>query len=299
MRVEGRCPHPNPPPATGGGNKIASDPLPCASGGGLGCGHLRAALTTNLPEYLIEAWALGMFMLSACAFTVWFEHPDSWLNHAVGNAHMRRALIGVAMGLTAIALIYSPWGQRSGAHMNPAVTLTFWGLGKVTGRNATFYIFAQFIGGTLGVLLSAGLFGDALDASTVNYAVTAPQPHGVFNAFAAEMLISFLMMSMVLHVSNSRFAKYTGVCAGILVAIFIAVEAPYSGMSMNPARTFASALPANEWSSFWIYAVAPIVAMQLAAVLFVARNREAHCAKLLHSDVQRCIHCGMNARRSI
>jgi aquaporin Z len=232
-----------------------------------------------------------MFMLSACAFTIWFEHPDYWLNHAIANADIRRTLIGVAMGLTAVALIYSPWGQRSGAHMNPAVTLVFWSLGKVTTRNAAFYVVSQFIGGTVGVLLSTWLFGDAIAASTVNYAITAPQPHGVFNAFAAEMLISFLMMSMVLHVSNSQFAKYTGLCAGILVAAFIAFEAPYSGMSMNPARSFASALPADQWTSFWIYIVAPILAMQLAAAVYIVRNKDTHCAKLIHSRAQRCIHC--------
>src|SRR5713101_2658420 len=103
------------------------------------------------PEYFIEAWALGMFMVSAGVSTLLLESPASSLHTAIPDAFLRRLLIGAAMGLTAIALIYSPWGRRSGAHMNPAVTLSFLRLGKIAPSDAVFYIFAQFIGGTLGV----------------------------------------------------------------------------------------------------------------------------------------------------
>src|SRR6185436_13047471 len=89
-------------------------------------------LRQHWPEYLIEAWALGMFMISAACVTALLEHPASPVHQVIPNAFARRALIGLAMGLTAIALIYSPWGQRSGAHMNPATTLTFLRLGKIT-----------------------------------------------------------------------------------------------------------------------------------------------------------------------
>jgi len=85
----------------------------------------RTALARHWPEYLIEAWALGMFMVSASLFTLWFEDPASVLNHSIMNSDVRRALIGLAMGATAVLLIYSPWGKRSGAHMNPAVTVAF------------------------------------------------------------------------------------------------------------------------------------------------------------------------------
>jgi len=250
----------------------------------------------NWPEYLIEAWALGMFMVSACAFTVWFEHPDSWVRMHVLNGDVRRLMVGIAMGLTAVSLIYSPWGQRSGAHMNPAVTLAFMGLGKVHRIDAAFYVLFQFIGGTLGVLAMAWLFGDRIADAAVNFAVTAPPMRGTGIAFIAEFVISFLMMSMVLRVSNSqRWQKFTGVCAGVLVATFITFEAPFSGMSMNPARSFASALPSGHWMGFWIYVVAPIAAMQLAAAFHVAFGKQAHCGKLLHPDTQRCIHCGYDS----
>src|SRR5689334_18283210 len=83
------------------------------------------------PEYLIEAWALGTFMVSAGLVATALGSPRSPISGAIPSPLLRSALAGIAMGLTAIALIHSPWGKRSGAHMNPAVTLTFLRLGRV------------------------------------------------------------------------------------------------------------------------------------------------------------------------
>jgi aquaporin Z len=253
------------------------------------------ALREHWPEYLIEAWALGTFMVSAAVWSVLLEHAGSPLHQAIAQPDLRRALAGLAMGLTAICLIYSPWGQRSGAHMNPAVTLTFWRLGKVAGWDAVFYVLAQFIGGTLGVLLMSQVLGSAFTAPPVHYAATLPGSGGVVLAFGAEVFISALLMSMVLRVSNApRLARFTGLFAGFMVACFITFEAPLSGMSMNPARSFASALPAGLWTHFWIYATAPLLGMQLAALIYRLdfEGRVGGCAKLMHSTQQRCIHCG-------
>jgi aquaporin Z len=246
------------------------------------------------PEYLIEGWALGMFMVSAGVFATVFDYPGSPLHHAIADANVRRALVGTAMGLTAIALIYSPWGKRSGAHMNPAITLAFLRLKHVARRDAAFYILAQFAGGTLGVLLVQSVLGDAFAQPPVAHVATTPM-HGVAIALGSEFVISFLMMTMVLRVSNSeRYMRYTGLCAGVLVALFIGFEAPYSGMSMNPARSFASAFPGGHWSGLWIYFVAPILAMQAAVALHLKLRGVASvkCSKLLHTADQPCIHCG-------
>src|SRR5580704_16381166 len=90
------------------------------------------------PEYLMEAAELGIFMVSAGVFTVLLECPGSFAHQVIPDPNLRRALIGVAMGATATGLIYSPWGKRSGAHMNPAVTLTFLCLGKIPRVDAFF-----------------------------------------------------------------------------------------------------------------------------------------------------------------
>jgi aquaporin Z len=253
----------------------------------------RGALVSHWPEYVLEALGLGLFMVSACAFTVLLEHPASPARQALDDAMLRRVLIGVAMGLTAIALIYSPIGKRSGAHMNPAVTFTFWRLGKVQSWDGAFYVLFQFLGAMGGVLLSAWVLGHMLIAdSTVNYAVTTPGQPGRAVAFASELAISCGLMLVVLFVSNRpALNRYTGLCAGALVATYITFEAPLSGMSMNPARTLASALPARAWSDVWIYFLAPPLGMLLAAEIYLLARGEQSvlCCKLHHDNGERCI----------
>jgi aquaporin Z len=246
------------------------------------------------PEYLMEAFGLGAFMMSACVFAVILESPGSPVRQVITDGNLRRVFMGLSMGLTAVALIYSPWGRQSGAHYNPAVTLTFLKLGKVRPGDAAMYILAQFAGGTLGVVAASLVLGDVLGHPAVNYAATVPGPWGATPAFLAEVAITFILMTMVLHVSNHpRRARFTGVFAGCLVALYIAVEAPVSGMSMNPARTFSSAFSAHVWTGIWIYFTAPLAGMLLAARLYVnGARRPVACAKIHHAMDRRCIHCG-------
>src|SRR5215475_7474732 len=152
------------------------------------------ALRTHWPEYLIEGWALGSFMIAAGLVATALGSPESSLSRIVVSPMLRNAIAGVAMGLTAIVLIHSPWGKRSGAHMNPAVTLTFLRLGKTKGWDALFYIVAQIVGGTLGVLLVAALLGPAFTDAPVSYAATLPGTGGAAVAFAAELTISAVLM---------------------------------------------------------------------------------------------------------
>src|SRR5271165_5947854 len=156
------------------------------------------ALRKHWPEYFMEASELGAFMISACLFTILLYHPDSPAVHAIQKEILRRIVMGIAMGLTALCIIYSPWGQQSGAHMNPAVTLTFWRLGKVPKWDTIFYIAAQFIGGLLGVLLTKAALGISFTHPAVNYVVTVPGAAGVAAAFAGEALIACGMMLMIL-----------------------------------------------------------------------------------------------------
>jgi len=256
---------------------------------------LRSSLRRHWPEYLIEGTLLGLFMVSACGFTVLLAHPQSPVPHAIASGDARRALIGVAMGLTAIALIYSTWGQRSGAHMNPAVTLTFLTRGKVKSWDAVCYIAAQFLGGMSGAGLSKLLLGVTLAHPAIHYAVTIPGPAGAWPAFFAEAAMACGMMTMVLFVSNTpRLAPFTGCFAGLLVAFYITFGAPLSGMSMNPARTFGSALASGTWTGLWIYFTAPLLGMFAAAALHqcLSAAPNAGCAKLHHGARQRCIFCG-------
>jgi len=101
-------------------------------------------------------------------------------------------------------------------------------------------------------------------------------------------------MTVVLKVSNhSRLARFTGLVAGGLVATYISIESPLSGMSMNPARTFASAFPGQLWAGWWIYFTAPLVGMLSAAQVYLWKQGKAgiNCAKLHHQNSKRCIFC--------
>jgi aquaporin Z len=259
---------------------------------------VRFALRNHWPEYLIEAAGLCLFMTSACLFAALLFHPASPIHTATGSPAVARTLMGAMMGLTAIAIIYSPLGKRSGAHINPAVTLTFFRLGKIEPWDAFFYVLAQFAGGTGGVLLAALILGEAVADPSVNYVTTVPGGAGAGAAFAAELVISFVLMSVVLVSSNvRRLERLTGLFAGALVATYISVEAPISGMSMNPARTFSSALPAHVWTAVWVYFTAPPLGMLLAAEVYTrlkkGRAAAVACAKLHHRNNQRCIfRCG-------
>lgn len=251
-----------------------------------------SAAGRHWPEYLMEAAGLGFFMISAAVFTALFEYPHSPIHAVLPDPDVRRIGIGVAMGLTAIGIIYSPWGKQSGAHLNPAVTLTFYRLGKLRSVDACFYVGAQFLGGLVGLTLAASAIGMAIEHPAVNYIVTVPGSGGTTLAFIAEVIISFVLMLVVLTVSNTRSLNaWTGLFAGALVATYISIEAPLSGMSMNPARTFASALPAHLWTGFWIYLTAPVIGMLSAAECYLrcAGAPRVLCAKLHHNNNLRCI----------
>ncbi len=168
------------------------------------------------------------------------------------------------------------------------------------------YMSAQFLGGILGVLLAWAVCGLALANPPVHFIVTAPGVAGLIAAFVGELFISALLFGLVLlFISQRGLAPYTGIMAGILIALFIYFEAPLSGMSMNPARSFASALPAGDWSYLWLYFLAPVLGMQFSAGMyhvfwaplpaslqFPPDPRGYHCAKLIHDPGWSCIPCG-------
>jgi aquaporin Z len=256
------------------------------------------ALKRHWPEYLMEAAGLGIFMVSASVFTILLYHPASTALRVLPEEFPRRVLMGLAMGLTALGIIYSPWGKQSGAHLNPAVTLTFFRLGKVAPWDAVFYVIAQFVGGLAGVALVAAVAGKLLAHPSVNYVATLPGSGGTGAAFLGEVIIALILMSVVLVVSNTqRLARFTGLFAGACVAAFITFEAPFSGMSMNPARTFGSAVLPQLWDSLWIYFLAPPLGMLAAAAVYLRVKHTVGCAKLHHQNKLRCIFCEYQASK--
>jgi aquaporin Z len=266
-------------------------------------GTLSAAdsLRRHWPEYLMEAGEAGFYLFSACALATLFWHPHSPIQRYMPGDADRRIFMGLAMGATIIAIVLSPWGKQSGAHFNPAVTFTFYRLGKVASWDAAFYCAAQLFGAVAGVALASLLLRGAPADKAVRYAATMPGIYGDKTAFIAELAISFVLMNVILFASNHQvLAPYTHYFAAILVAVYIAFESPLSGMSANPARTFGPAVYTHYWHALWIYFIAPPLGMLVAAEVFLlARERQSpHCAKLHHHNDKRCIFCHSEPHRA-
>jgi len=118
--------------------------------------------------------------------------------------------------------------------------------------------------------------GSMLINTPVSSAITVPGKFGIAGALITELLIAFITMNIVLFTSNNdKLKKYSRIFAGCLVCTWVIVAGPISGFGMNPARSFASALPANIWTAFWIYLFLPFIGMLLAAefYLFVERRK--------------------------
>ncbi|MGE3843277.1 MAG: MIP/aquaporin family protein [Vicinamibacterales bacterium] len=246
------------------------------------------------PEYASESVGLALFMFAAAVVGTVLEHPGSPVRQAIDSPAARRFVMGLVMGASAIGSIHSPWGRRSGAHLNPAVTLTFWRLGKMEGWDALFYVGAQFLGGLAGLTSAWTLLREALADPAVAFIATRPGAPGEVAALLAEIAIAGALMLTVLVMTNrARLRPFTGLAVGLLLVAYITVEAPISGMSLNPARSFASAAVSGDWRALWIYFVAPPLGMlgSAEAYIRVAGVHRVLCARLVHapSPRVRCI----------
>ncbi len=130
----------------------------------------------------MEAGELGLYMFFACAFATLLQHPASPVRHFISSSLARRALYGLAIGSTVIGIVMTPWGKQSGGHFNPAITFTFYRLGKVQLWDALFYAAAQFSGATCGVAIATYVLPGAPENGAVRYAVTVPGVYGSVGA---------------------------------------------------------------------------------------------------------------------
>ncbi len=216
----------------------------------------------------MEAGGLMVFMLGAGVFTTLFLYPGSAVQQALPTNLLRHAAIGACMGIVTFGIV-SAIGMKSGAHINPAVTWSFYRQGKIGGWDAIFYTLFQFVGAIIAPVLLLAAIGDPFTHDKVKFATSQPGPQGHTAAFVAEFVISFiLMLAVLIALSSKRLEKLAPAIIGGLIAIYITAVGPISGMSMNPARTFGSALIADQYKGLWIYFVAPMLAMLLATEIY-------------------------------
>ena len=234
--------------------------------------HLAQALRRNWGHYLVEAAGIMAFLTVSSLAAVVFYHPDSAVARACGPAAwVQRMGVAASLALLITAMANSPWGKRSGAHFNPAVTLGFWRLGYIATADALWYVLAQFSGACLAGVALCWLLKPWFSHPTIHYNTTVPieGTHGWALALGAEVLISAALMLVLLWALHSPTRKpWAGALAGLTLALFVVVEAPLSGMSLNPARTLGTAVAAGEGPGLWLYFLGPLGGMWATTALY-------------------------------
>jgi aquaporin Z len=200
---------------------------------------------------------------------------------------IRRLVTGIVFAGGATAIVYSPLGKTSGGHINPAVTLAFLRLRKITGRSAAWYVVAQFAGALAGAMAIRLLWGRL--ATEVDLGATIPGRGGPAVSLGVEIAMTFLLVTLILRfVDEPRLQRFTPAAAGALVAFLVFVEAPLSGTSLNPARSLGPAVIAPDYAGFWVYLLAPPLGALLAVTLYKRSRGKVGCGKLIHSDHYEC-----------
>jgi len=246
---------------------------------------MGAALRRHWPEYAIEGGFLFAFVLAAGVVSAWLQATGP------GAPVVHRLLSGLVIGGLLMAMIYSPWGRRSGAHMNPAITLAYLRLGKVGRWDGLFYILAQAVGGFAAVLLLQG--GALLPPATSPASLAATLgPSNAWLAFATQFVLSTVAMLLILFTTNhASFFRWTGVVVGLLVMLVVACVSPLAGFGMNAAQLLAVDASSELGLLRWLNLLPPLLGMQVAIEvyrLFTGRS-QVLCAKLAHNTRGRCI----------
>ncbi|MDN5205525.1 aquaporin [Fulvivirgaceae bacterium BMA10] len=177
----------------------------------------------------------------------------------ITNGSVSHVGIAVTFGLIVMAMIYA-FGDISGAHINPAVTIAFWFSGRFSPKLVIPYIIAQLAGGLLASLSLKLLF-------PIHETLGATLPVGTnMQSFVLEVILTFFLMLVIINVSTG--SKETGTMAGIAIGAVVLLEAmfagPVSGASMNPARSIAPALISGNLQHLWVYLLAPVLGASLA-----------------------------------
>jgi aquaporin Z len=242
----------------------------------------------NLSAYLSEFTGTALMLFIGVSAVAFMWAPGSPVP-VVSNGALRRLLTGLMFAGGATAVVYSPLGQISGGHINPAVTIAFWRLGKVPTRDAVIYIVMQFLGAFVGAYAAGVAWGPL--TTGVQYAATVPgEGYSWAGALVAETFITFLLVfTIFVCVNKPRVAPRTGLIAGTLVALLVMIEAPVTGTSLNPARTLGPAVLAPNYNALWVYFAGPVLGALIAVGAYRGQwGAQTVCAKLYHTEKYPC-----------
>lgn len=183
-----------------------------------------------------------------------------------------------AFGLALMAIIYT-WGQYSGAHVNPAVSLGFAASGQMNWFLMLGYWCAQLLGGIAAGGLIAYFFGTETGVGASVGSLTNTQPWKAI--FMEALLTFFLVVSYLFIYRNPMKALIAGLAIGLVLAFTYIAGASLTGASTNPARSLGPAIFSNNMGTYWIYIVGPIIGALVAALTYKLLTFEFNCCDMV------------------
>ncbi len=252
--------------------------------------------TQRILAYGCELLGMALIIFNALAWACWNFGAGSPVVQSVPDRSVRLVLQAICIATGSAIVVYSPFGKRAGGHLNPAVTLGFWLLNKISIRDAFIYILMQFLGAFVGSQL-VWLSFPVLAHSIRGGATALDQGISPALGFGLELSMTFLLMFIILVTVNSAWMRWTGVIASTVFALLYANAARFTGASLNPARSLAPAVLAMFWQNQWIYWIAPPLGAALAVLLYrqgIIGTGKSYCCKLYHTSDIPCHHtrCG-------
>jgi aquaporin Z len=249
-------------------------------------------------EYGAELLGTAFLVFAGLSAVVFDFGTGSPLAQVLPDTSIRRLITGLLFAGSGALVAISPLGKLSGGHINPVVSLAFWVQGKMHHFDLGGYILGQLLGAIIGSLLVVLVWGG--HAASVGYGTTVPGTgYPLWIVFLAEVsLTCLLVFSIFLFVSNHRLMRWTPLMVWILVAVMVWQEAPISGTSLNPARSFGPALVSWSWQNHWLYWVAPPLGAFLAVGafrFFSGGARDVLTGKLFHVPHYRSVFMNVSA----
>ncbi|VAH74945.1 unnamed protein product [Triticum turgidum subsp. durum] len=212
----------------------------------------------------------GNASMHACVPRVWNYKYMCYVcaGRLAGGADTIMGLTAVALAhAMAVAVMVSAGLHVSGGHINPAVTLSLAAGGHITLFRSALYVLAQLLGSSLACLLLAFLTGGAVTMPVHALAAGVGAPQGVL--WEAVLTFSLLFTVYATVVDPRRSVGNLGpLLVGLVVGANVLAGGPFSGASMNPARSFGPALASANWASQWVYWVGPMVGGLLAGLVY-------------------------------
>jgi aquaporin Z len=235
------------------------------------------------PEWLSEFAGTALLLLGGLSGLFLCFGPGTGLDRVIASTSARLALTGVLLGVSGLLVTFSPLGRRSGAHLNPAVSLAFWSRGHMHAADLAGYVAAQVTGAVAGTALAAVLWRS--DATALRYGATAPAP-GIpaLTAAVLEAAMTFVLVTAILlAVSSPRTVPFAPLAAWGSVAVLVWFGGLRTGASLNPARSLAPAILVPDFGDLWVYLVGPLAGSLFAVGFHTTVLRlETRTAKLLH-----------------